>query len=271
MSESDDNFVIDMHGHIGDYGNFFMPDVSMERLFAVYDICKVKCCIVSHVVGLYSHDFAYGNRATVEYVDAYPGKVFGYAVYDPHYPEESLADVKQYVARKGFVGVKIYPSGHAYSLDGPDYDPLWRLASDRGFPVLTHTWDPNPKATVPFDWNSVFAQPELLDPVAQKYPDVRVIMAHTGGHYDGHKQAIAMANKHANLYVDICGEPIDYGFLEWLVAEMSVEKIMYGSDQNWIEPRAMLGRVLGASISVEDKERILFRNAERFFGDSLRA
>jgi hypothetical protein len=116
----------------------------------------------------------------------------------------------------------------------------------------------------------VFAQPELLDPVATKYPDVRVIMAHTGGHYDGHKQAIAMANKHANLYVDICGEPIDYGFLEWLVAEMSVEKIMYGSDQNWIEPRAMLGRVLGASIAVEDKERILFRNAERFFGDSLR-
>ncbi len=44
---------------------------------------------------------------------------------------------------------------------------------------------------------------------------------------------------------------------------------MYGSDQNWIDPRAMIGRVLGASISNADKEKVLFRNAEEFFGGRL--
>lgn len=263
------NFVIDMHTHIGDYANFYMPDTSLERLFSIYDRCHIRCCIVSHIAGLFSHNYEYANKKTSEVVDAYRGKIFGYAIYDPHYPETSLADVRRYVHRRGFCGVKIYPSGHAYPLDGDAYVPLWELATKEDVRILSHTWDPNPKSTDPFDWDSLYAQPILLSSVAERYPDLKIVMAHTGGHYDGNRQAIAMAKKHKNLFVDICGEPIDFGFVEWVVREIGADKIMYGSDQNWIDPRAMIGRVLAASISPEDREKILFRNAESFYSNRL--
>lgn len=262
-------FVVDMHGHVGDYGNFHMPDVSIDNLLRVYDECRIRCCIVSHVIGLYSHAFKLANKWNFEVVRTYPGKIFGYAIYDPHYPEASLADVKQYVDVPGFSGVKIYPSGHAYPLDGEGYYPIWELAVERKFPILTHTWDPNPKRTVPFDWDSLFAQPKLMAHVARKYPEVRVIMAHSGGHYEGNLQAIETAAEFDNLYVDVCGEPIDYGFIEWIVQNIDVKRVLYGSDQNWIEPRAMLGRVLAADISDDDKARILYKNAEDLFGKWL--
>lgn len=263
------NFVVDIHAHIGDYANFYMPDSSLERLFSIYDQCHTRCCIVSHIAGLYSHNFEYANKITAEVVEAYPGRIYGYAVYDPHYAESSLADVKKYIHRKGFCGVKVYPSGHAYPLDGEQYQPLWEFASREDVRILAHTWDPNPKSTDPFDWDSLFAQPMLLSSVAERFPDLRVVMAHTGGHYDGNRQAIKAAKTHKNLHVDICGEPIEYGFIEWVVGELGSDKIMYGSDQNWIDPRAMVGRVLAASISTVDKEKILFKNAEKFFGSLL--
>ncbi|MBA7697889.1 hypothetical protein ES703_106561 [subsurface metagenome] len=42
-------------------------------------------------------------------------------------------------------------------------------------------------------------------------------------------------------------------------------KILYASDFNWLDPRGHIGRVLGADISVEDKERILYKNANEMF------
>jgi uncharacterized protein len=264
-------FVVDMHGHVGDFGNFQMPDVSIDRLKRVYERCRIRCCIVSHVVALYSHSFQQGNKLNFEIVRKYPGFLYGYAVYDPHYPRESIADVKTYVDTDGFCGVKIYPSGHAYPLDGEGYRPLWELATEHDFPVLTHTWDPNPKRTVPYDWDSLFAQPKLMAAVAERFPHVKVIMAHTGGHYEGNIQAAKVAAKYANLWVDVCGEPIDYGFIEWVAGNIDVNRVLFGSDQNWIEPRAMLGRVLAADISNEDKAGILFRNAERLFGRRLQS
>jgi hypothetical protein len=263
---SNEPFIIDSHIHIGYMAGFYMPDNSLERMIRVMDRTRTRIVCASHIVGLMTHQYEYAHRETLEAVRSFPGRVCGYAVYDPFFPR-SLETVKRYLKEDGFIGVKVHPAGHQYPLDGEGYDPLWKFASDQGVPVLTHTWDATPQNTFPYELvpAQVNAQPVLAGKIAERYPDLRLIMAHSGGHYNGHLQAIQVAGSRENVYVDIAGETIGFGLIEWFVREIGAGKILYGSDLNWLDPRAHISRVLGADISPPEKERILFRNAQELF------
>jgi predicted TIM-barrel fold metal-dependent hydrolase len=265
--KSEEPFIIDAHIHLGFMANFYMPDNSLDRMIRSMDRCAIKAVLASHIAGLMTHQFEYAHGETVKAIRSHPGRIYGYAIYDPHFPESSLDEVKRHLAMSGFIGVKIHPAGHAYPIDGGGYEPLWKLAAENAVPVLTHTWDATPQSTYPYELvpAQVNAQPMLVGRVAQRYPDVKIIMAHSGGHYNGHLQAIEAARSHENVYVDIAGETIGFGLIEWFVREIGADRILYGSDLNWIDPRAHLGRVLGADITPSEKENILYRNAHRIF------
>jgi predicted TIM-barrel fold metal-dependent hydrolase len=49
------------------------------------------------------------------------------------------------------------------------------------------------------------------------------------------------------------------------VAEVGAERILYGSDLTWIDPRTQLGMILDAEVTDEDKALILRDNALRLF------
>ena len=260
-------FIIDAHIHLGHMANFFMPDNTLDRMIRLMDRCGIKAVCASHIVGLMTHHFEYAHAETLKAVQAFPGRIYGYAIYNPHFPEKSMEVVKDHLGKKGFIGVKIHPAGHRYPIDGVGHTPLWEHASEHGIPVLTHTWDATPQNTYPYELvpAQVNAQPKLVDPVAERYPDLRIIMAHSGGHYNGHLQAIEVARKRKNVFVDIAGETISFGLIEWFVTEIGAGKILFGSDINWLDPRAHIGRVLGSRISTADKERIFYKNADSLF------
>jgi len=258
-------FIIDSHIHFGYCAGFYMPDVSLERMIRIMDRCKIRRVCGSHIVGLYTHHFEYAHSETLKAIQKYPGRIFGYAVYDPVFPKKSFDSVKKHLAMEGFIGVKIYPTVHRHPIDDKGYDRLWEYASENKVLILTHTWDPMPQNTYPYDPKSVYAQPKLVDSVARRYPQLKIIMAHSGGHYNGYLQAIEVARKHENVYVDICGDTIYFGVIEWFVKEIGAHKILYGSDLNWLDPRAHIGRVLGAKINLNDKERIFYKNADSIF------
>ncbi len=260
-------FIIDAHIHLGFMAGFYMPDNSLERMIRIMDACGIEAVIASHIVGLMTNHFEYAHAETRKAVTAFPGRIHGFAEFNPHFPKESLELVKEHLDVRGFVGVKVHPAGHSYPLTGESYAPLWEYASRNGVPVLTHTWDATPQNTYPFELvpAQVNAQPSLVGAVADRYPKLSIIMAHSGGHFQGHLQAIEAARAHPNVYVDIAGETIGFGLIEWFVKEIGAEKILFGSDINWLDPRAHIGRVLGARISSDDKERIFSRNARSLF------
>jgi predicted TIM-barrel fold metal-dependent hydrolase len=260
-------FIIDAHIHLGHMADFYMPDNSLERMIRIMDKCGIEAVIASHIVGIMTNHFEYAYAETLKAVTAFPGRIYGFGVFNPHFPKESLELVKAHLGAKGFVGVKVHPAGHRYPLDGENYKPLWEYTSRNGVPVLTHTWDATPQNTYPFELVPAQenAQPKLVGTISDRYPTLSIIMAHSGGHYQGHLQAIEAARTHKNVYVDIAGETIGFGLIEWFVKEIGAEKILFGSDINWLDPRAHIGRVLGARITAEDRERIFFRNARSLF------
>jgi len=260
-------FIIDAHVHLGYTANFYMPDTSLERIICIMDKFKVKRICGSHLAGLVAHHFEFAHQETLKAIEKYPGRIFGYTIYDPNFPQESLASVRKYLKFEGFIGVKIHPAMHTYPMDGERYDPLWEYAAKNNIPVLTHTWDATPQTTYPYELvpSQIYAEPKLAGRVAQRFPEVKIILAHSGGHYRGHLQAIEVVKKYENVYVDTCGATFSFGLIEWFVREIGAHRILYGSDLTWIDPRVHLGRVLGAKISLKEKEQILSLNANNLF------
>jgi predicted TIM-barrel fold metal-dependent hydrolase len=260
-------FIVDAHTHLGYCSNFYMPDVTPETMIEIMDICGIKNICTSHIVGLYTHNIEFAFEETALAVQKFPGRIFAYAIYDPFLQKKSIELIDKYISVRGFVGIKIHPAMHEYPMDGKNYEPLWEYADEKKLVVLTHSWDATPQNTYPFEVVPAqeYAQPKLVDRIAGRHQGLKILLGHGGGHYYGQVQAIEMVREHDNVYVDICGEAKGFGVVEWLVKEIGSKKILYASDFSWLDPRGHIGRVLMADISTEDKERILYKNANEMF------
>ena len=64
-----------------------------------------------------------------------------------------------------------------------------------------------------------------------------------------------------NVWVDTCGGWYDTEMVEYAVRHMGADRVIYGSDYPGRDFAPQLGRVAGAGLSDEDKEKILWRNA----------
>jgi hypothetical protein len=264
---SEEPFIVDAHCHYGYCSNFYMPDVTPERMIEIMDMCRIKRICSSHIAGLYTHNLEYAYEDTLGAVQKFPGRLHAYAIYDPFLPDESLRMLDDFLPQKGFVGVKIHPAMHEYPIDGERYAPLWEYAAEKGTVILSHTWDPTPQNTYPYEVvpSQEFAQAGFFDGIAKKYPKITFVLGHGGGHYYGQLQAIDVAKKRRNVYLDISGEAKGFGVVAWLVKEVGADRVLYASDMNWLDPRGHIGRVLGADIPDGDKERVLYKNANEIF------
>jgi predicted TIM-barrel fold metal-dependent hydrolase len=187
------------------------------------------------------------------------GRILLYSVFDPRLPD-GLEFVRQSLAEPAVVGIKIHPSFHQISAADDCWRPAWELAAAQGVPILTHSWCVS-------DYNPVqrYSQPTLFGRYVREFPEVGLILGHAGGRYEGHMAAAALARDHENVYLDLAGDCYSLGLVEYLVAEVGAERILYGSDLTWIDPRTQLGMILDAEVTDEDKALILRDNALRLF------
>jgi predicted TIM-barrel fold metal-dependent hydrolase len=75
----------------------------------------------------------------------------------------------------------------------------------------------------------------------------------------------AVCRTHPNVYLDLCGSTLWHGLLEQMVAGAGAERVLYGSDIPFIDPRGQLGRVAFARLP-DDALRLVFGgNARRLW------
>ena len=69
-----------------------------------------------------------------------------------------------------------------------------------------------------------------------------------------------MRNASANLFCDVSGSNLDDGAVEYAVAELGAERVLFGTDGTMC---GRVGKVLDARLSEEETELIFRGNAER--------
>ncbi len=175
----------------------------------------------AHLSGVWVDD-AY----VAAYVDAHPDRLIGFLSVDPTQPgwEEEMRYSHQQLGLRGIKLLSMYAGFYPHDAS---LDPLWSYASEHQLPVLLHTGTTF-VAQAPLDCTL----PRHLDPVATKYPDVRIIMAHLAHPYEG--ECVAVIRKHPNVYADVSAlhyRPFQFYNSLMLVQEYGVwHKLLFGSD-----------------------------------------
>ena len=161
------------------------------------------------------------------------------------------------------------------SPDDPIYDTYFGLANELDIPIAIHL---GPGPITVFDvrpgYRVAAGDPILLEPVLQRYPDLRIYVMHAGWPFLDNMMAILYS--YPNVYVDLSHiatsheEDEYYRYLGTLIESGFGDRVMFGSDpyENAISEivSTAIDRVNTAEfLSAEQKRDILYNNAARFF------
>lgn len=166
------------------------------------------------------------DREVAAYVAQHRERLVGFMCLDPTQPrwrdemEEGHVDLK-------LKGIKLLPMYAGFSPSDRELDDLWTYASKHGLPVLLHTGTTF-VANAPLSCTL----PRLIDEVAIRFPDVKIVMAHLGHPWEG--ECIATIRKHDNVYADCSAlhyRPFQLYHSLMLLQEYGVwHKLLFGSD-----------------------------------------
>jgi len=209
--------IIDSHAHLGhDY--VFDDEVNEEHLLESYKKYGVDGAIVQpFICRPYIADTVKIHNRIFDLCNKYPGKFWGMASINPHFiPEEYEEEARRCILKLGFVGIKLTPIAHAVHPGTKDGMHVFQVAKKLNVPVMVHTG-----AGLPF------ADPVSLLPVAEKFKDVKIILAHAGTDLMA-QQALYLAMKFENVYI----EPSWLSILNIrkMLKVLGASRIMFSSD-----------------------------------------
>jgi len=243
--------IIDLHAHLGPYFNMHIPSSEARDIVRNMDLCGIDKAVISTTMS-FEADIVLGNTMMLRALDSFPGRLYGACGVNGNYPDLSLAELERTFSRPDVVMIKIHPYNSKCRLDDPRMDSIFRFAAERQLFVLVHTWLDGD----PYGNQDIFAE------VAQAQPQIRWIMGHSGGPY-GSRHAVELAKKIPNIFLDLTLSMCPARQVEYFVSEVGSERVLFGTDNPYIDPRPQVGRVGLAQISDEDKINIFSANARR--------
>jgi predicted TIM-barrel fold metal-dependent hydrolase len=183
------------------------------------------------------------NDATAEFVKDAPHKRIGFMSVNPLWT--NVFDETERCRELGLVGVKLGPNYQ-------DFDPLsdeacafYAYCEREGLPILFHQGT-SPIRSAPLR----YTHPLVMDDVALRFPELRVVMAHLGHPFV--RETVAVIRKHPHVYADVssiylrpwlCWEALTFAS-EWGVPH----KLLFGSDY----PIATSAEAIGGLRRVND-------------------
>ena len=241
---------IDAHVHID--GQMRFPE-SLLTLADHYGVAKL--CVSSLARGWprdpTPEQCTEANDAVAALMQKYPSRIVGFCYVNPNHTDHALAEMARRIGDQGFLGVKLWVARLA---DDACVFPVVEKAMDLRVVVLQHAWF-NRLRKSPTE-----STPDHVANLARRYPQAKLLMAHSGGDWERGFRAIRDA---PSLHTDVCGSDDYTGMVEMAVRELGAARVVWGTDCPGRSMASQLGKVLGADVADEDKELILGANIER--------
>lgn len=232
--------MIDIHSHFWEYPKHFSDDFRDQARRARGDVevdLTVRWEEYSRSATKCSRTVVFGGKAKLSglwvpdrevaaYVAQHPNELIGFLALDPTQPgwQDELIEGHQDLKLRG---IKLMPMYAGFLPGDPQFDYLWQYATRHGLPVLLHTG-----TTFVRQAPLACTLPRLLDDVAIRFPDVKMILAHLGHPYEG--ECVVTIRKHPNVYADCSAlhyRPFQLYHSLMLLQEYGVwHKLLFGSD-----------------------------------------
>ena len=166
------------------------------------------------------------NDTVAEYIRTDPKKLIGFAAICPT-EDNALAEVDRAVEELGLRGLKMAPIYGGWDPLDPRALKIFARAEALGLPIMFHQG-----ATYPRKAPLKYANPILLEDIALRYPDLKMIIAHIGHPWE--LEAIVLVRKQPNVFADISAlfyRPWQYYNSLRLAIEYGVaDKLLFGTD-----------------------------------------
>ncbi|MBN2551241.1 MAG: amidohydrolase family protein [Spirochaetales bacterium] len=247
--------AVDIHAHAGCWSWEYKPGADPAAVLRVMNRTGVETMCVNATEAVLGGDHIRANADLAAELEGLGDRFIPFAVVNPHF-SDCAAYIDSCIGELGFRGIKIHPRTHRCAITDPKYRPVWEASEKHRVPVLCHTGE-----------GQAFSEPEQFHEVAPRYPKGIFIVGHTGETFAGMLQAIALANRYGNIYLEISGWLfMKWGFLEYLAKRVDVRRILFGSDYSWIDLRYALAIVLFSRLGEREKRMILGENSRRLLG-----
>lgn len=194
------------------------------------------------------------NDVTLRAMERHPDRIRGMCFLIPGHVDTVIKEAERCLDA-GMIGVKLY---NQYKIHDPVVRPILEFVAERRVPLLEHAGylsDPRSKAGQPLTSHGAdFAA------ASEAVPEAILIHAHIGGGGDWEWTIRALRDASPNVYVDVSGSNLDDGQVEFAVAELGAERVLFGTDGTMC---GSVGKVLDADLTDEEMELIFWGNAER--------
>lgn len=236
---------LDAHAHVGTFGGWANVAITAEELIQqmdTYEIEKTVLCSTG------SHD----NFLTAQATEAYPDRFWSLVFANPLEGEKSVKEIYDLVQNKGFSGIKLHPLQHAYVADEECLDPIMEAARDLHIPVFIHSG------------HAPFSLPWSIALLAERFPDVNIVMIHMGhGHGVYIDAALKMAKRYSNLYLEMSGMPMNSKIKE-AYETVGNDRIFFGTDAPFHHPTIEMQKVITSGLTEKEMEDVFYNNLQKF-------
>ena len=210
----------------------------------------------------------FGDNMTERYLDAVnrSGKAERFIICGSVKPtqKKAVSQVKAY-KEKGLKGIKMHPNMARFFPNDESAWPVYELCGELNLPVLIHSGRTGFKERKTFGmklYTEDYSDIKNYEAPIAAFPEVRFVLCHSGALQN--EQAIEIAKKHSNVWLDIHGQGVDR--IQAMIRELGPEQLMYGSDWAFYPGSVILARLLIATENDRTVRQMIFSdNARRFW------
>jgi uncharacterized protein len=187
------------------------------------------------------------NDRVAEFVAAEPQRRIGFLSVHPELGG-ALDELERSRADLALRGVKLGPNYQVFDPLGPAALRVYEAAERHGLPILFHQ-GASPVRDAPLR----YAHPLLMDEVAIRFPELRIVMAHMG--HPWQRETIVTIRKHPHVYADVSAlfyRPWSLYEALRLATEWNVfPKLLFGSDYPIATPEETAAGLRAVNAPVE--------------------
>lgn len=208
------------------------------------------------------------NEEIAEAAAANSDIMLAFASIDPHKGKRGAIEARDLIENYGVKGFKFHPPLQNFDPADPIAWPLYEVIDHYGLPAIFHTGHSGMGSGMPGGGGVrlKYGQPMLVDEVAVRFPDIRIILAHPGWPWTD--ESLSMALHKPNIFIDLSGWSPKYfppQIVRYANGQLG-EKFLFGSDFPLIPPAKWIAAYDEAGFKPELREKILKGNAARVLG-----
>ena len=182
-------------------------------------------------------------------------RLIPFATLHPDMSRDEMDEELERVIPLGMKGLKLHPDFQRFKADS-DVAMVMYEAVDARLPILFHAGDSR------YDYSG----PRRMANVARAFPDQQIIAAHLGGFSEWDK--VGEYEGLRNVWYDTCSA---LPFLETerayeIMRTLGMDRIMFATDYPMWNYTEELMRFAKLPLTEEERENILYKNAERLIG-----